>query len=176
MRDITPAERVPALILFAALVAVGFVPSLITKNIDETLKRDFAPAASVLRGDAVADEEAVPAETLVEGEVIILDGALPAVPAEPCEPCGENAGAPAGELAKTITVTVSGAVENPGEFTLDEASATLLKLLEQTKIDPSATFVSVLRVDGRFAFDLEELRSGAVEDIPLEDGDKISIE
>ena len=133
----------------------------------------------MLRGDVVADEEAVPAETLVEGEVIILDGvlpALPAVPAEPCEPCGENAGAPAGELAKTITVTVSGAVENPGEFTLDEASATLLKLLEQTKIDPSATFVSVLRVDGRFAFDLEELRSGAVEDIPLEDGDKISIE
>lgn len=179
VRDITPAERVPALILFAALVAVGFVPSLITKNIDETLKRDFAPAASVLRGDAVADEEAVPAETLGEGEVIILDGvlpALPAVPAEPCEACGENAGAPAGELAKTITVTVSGAVENPGEFTLDEASATLLKLLEQTKIDSSATFVSVLRVDGRFAFDLEELRSGAAEDIPLEDGDKISIE
>ena len=179
VRDITPAERVPALILFAALVAVGFVPSLITKNIDETLTRDFAPAANVLRGDVVAAEEAVPAETLVEGEVIILDGvlpALPAVPAEPCEPCGENAGAPAGELAKTITVTVSGAVENPGEFTLDEASATLLKLLEQTKIDPSATFVSVLRVDGRFAFDLEELRSGAAEDIPLEDGDKISIE
>ena len=179
VRDITPAERVPALILFAALVAVGFVPSLITKNIDETLKQDFAPAASVLRGAAAADEEAVPAETLVEGEVIILDGvlpALPAVPAEPCEACGENAGAPAGELAKTITVTVSGAVENPGEFTLDEASATLLKLLEQTKIDSSATFVSVLRVDGRFAFDLEELRSGAAEDIPLEDGDKISIE
>ena len=156
VRDITPAERVPALILFAALVAVGFVPSLITKNIDETLKRDFAPAASVLRGAAAADEEAVPAE--------------------PCEACGENAGAPAGELAKTITVTVSGAVENPGEFTLDEASATLLKLLEQTKIDSSATFVSVLRVDGRFAFDLEELRSGAAEDISLEDGDKISIE
>ena len=39
IRDITPAERVPALLLFAALVAVGFVPSLVTDELNPALDK-----------------------------------------------------------------------------------------------------------------------------------------
>lgn len=41
IKDISFAERVPALLLFAALVLVGFVPALITDNLDATLKENF---------------------------------------------------------------------------------------------------------------------------------------
>lgn len=51
IKDITPAERIPALLLFAALVAVGFVPSLVTDELNPALEQNFAqktdvPAAS----------------------------------------------------------------------------------------------------------------------------------
>ena len=187
VRDISFAERVPALILFAALVAVGFVPSLITKNLDATLKSDFAVPAAELRG------EIVPAEMPIasEADVVILDVAPPAesektdFPA--CGACGDPAvGAPQGELAKksksskavpaAISVSVSGACSNPGNFSLSGSEATLSSLLDKLEISESATFVSVLRVKGRFSVDLEELRCGDAEDIPLENGDKIVIE
>lgn len=42
IKDISPAERVPALILFAALVAVGFVPSLVTDELNAALEQNFA--------------------------------------------------------------------------------------------------------------------------------------
>ena len=48
VKDITPAERIPALLLFAALVAVGFVPSLVTDELNPALTQSFtqtAPAA-----------------------------------------------------------------------------------------------------------------------------------
>lgn len=45
IKDITPAERVPALLLFAALVAVGFIPSLVTDELNPALEQSFAKAA-----------------------------------------------------------------------------------------------------------------------------------
>ena len=45
VKDITPAERIPALLLFAALVAVGFVPSLVTDELNPALTQSFAQAA-----------------------------------------------------------------------------------------------------------------------------------
>ncbi|MBQ9758540.1 MAG: NADH-quinone oxidoreductase subunit M [Opitutales bacterium] len=169
VREITTAERVPAIVLFAALVAVGFVPSLITKNIDATLKADFAPAAKEL----CADCGSAPAETDVDA--IILEGSIPVeVPADNCEACGGNAEQVV--LAKNITVSVDGAVGNPGDFVLSGDDATLLKVLEQAEVDEEATFVVVLRVRARIPVDIEELRNGDVDDIPLEDGDKISVE
>ncbi len=182
VRDISFAERVPALILFAALVVVGFVPSTITKNLDAVLKSDFAVPAAVIRGDEVPVKE----------EIIILDVAPCAESAETdfpaCGACGDPAvGAPQGELAKKskpakkavpapVTVSVSGACSNPGNFSLSGSEATLSALLDKVEISESATFVSVLRVKGRFSVDLEELRCGDAEDIPLENGDKIVIE
>lgn len=203
VRDITPAERVPALILFAALVAVGFVPSLITKNLDASLSQTFEPAARVLSGEKCAADpaepavvtgvlvvrrsaESVPAASAAENanpapaaEEIRLDGDLPAaVPA--AEVCGSCGGVPARpavpELAKNIGVSVSGSVGKAGDFVLSEENATLLKLLELTEPDPSATYAVVLRLKGRFLVDIAELRAGDAEDIPLEDGDKITIE
>lgn len=198
VRDISFAERVPALVLFAALVVVGFVPSLVTKNLDATLKSDFAPAAAVLRWKTA---ESVPADVCGEcasadagrADTVVVDGELPAVPADvdfpACGACGEpGTGAPQGELAKkkskpakkdagiAVTVSVSGACSNPGDFTLGGEEATLSSLLDRIEIDSSATFVSVLRVKGRFSVDLEELRCGDAEDVPLEQGDKIVIE
>lgn len=263
VRDITPAERVPALILFAALVAVGFVPSLITKNIDSVLQSDFgvpaayaapaaqtndavpaeiddeteispaeaetaeavpadadapapeavpaenaAPASESAPAEAPAesvpaeetpeivpeneavpapevapvtepDPEAVPAEAPAEegapaeepAETLAFDGAFPQLPAnENCESC-ESA-----MLAKTITVTVDGSVGKSGETVLSEENATLLKLLELAEVDPSATFAVVLRLQDRIFVELEDLRSGYAEDIPLEDGDSVTIE
>lgn len=181
VKDITPAERVPALILFAALVAVGFVPSLITKGIDAELKSDaFRAAANVL----FVEKFGVPADEAesddAEEIVIVVDGELPdAVPADDaCDACG---GVPANdvpELAKTITVSVSGSVGNEGDFVLSEENATLLKLLETEglELDPAASFVAVLRINGRISVDIEELRAGDVDDVPLEDGDKIIID
>lgn len=55
IKDITPAERVPALILFAALVAVGFIPSLVTDELNPALEQDFAVAASEI--SAVAQQQ-----------------------------------------------------------------------------------------------------------------------
>ena len=169
VRDITVSERVPALILFAALVVVGFVPSLITKNIDAALKADFAPAAKVFCAGNCGAEA-------TDEDIIILDGplpVLPAVPADNCESCGEGKEL---VLAKNITVTVSGAVEEEGDFVLSAEDATLLKALELAKADSEATFAVVLRVTARIPVDLDELRNGDVEDVPLEDGDKISVE
>lgn len=264
VRDITPAERVPALILFAALVAVGFVPSLITKNIDSVLQSDFgvpaayaapatqtndavpaevvpanedtpapdavpaeneAPAESVPAENSNSEPETVPAEEIPEivpeneavpapevapvtepeaesvpaeavpaenampesapaetpaeegapaeesAEILAFDGALPQLPTdENCESC-ETA-----MLAKTITVTVDGSVGKPGETVLSEENATLLKLLEIAEVDPSATFAVVLRLQNRIPVEIEDLRNGYEDDIPLEDGDFISIE
>ena len=45
VKDITPAERIPALLLFAALVAVGFVPSLVTDELNPALTQSFAQTA-----------------------------------------------------------------------------------------------------------------------------------
>lgn len=202
VRDITPAERVPALVLFAALVAVGFVPSLITKNIDAVLQSDFGVPAAVAApapapefaapadatGTAPAPE-AVPAETEVapdESDVpaapvgaegndeLVLDGELPPLvsEAEQCESC-ESAVA---ELSKTITVSVSGSVGKPGDITLSEDDATLLKLLDLVEVDPAASFAVVLRIRARIPVNIEDLRCGIEDDVPLEDGDKISIE
>ncbi len=202
VKDITLAERVPALILFAALVAVGFVPSLITKNLDATLADGFAAASRTLSGETTAPAcvetvfieettltvapeeesgESVPAqeagEVIDAEETITVDGDLPVViPAENgCENCGVPAdGAPV--LAKSISVSVSGSVGKEGEFVLSGEDATLLKLLEMVEPDPAATYVSVLRLKGRFLIDIEELRNGDADDLPLEDGDKIAIE
>lgn len=170
VRDITPAERIPALILFAALVVVGFVPSVITKNLNATLTQDFAPAAWVLQGE---DE---PATTSESDEIIIDTLPTPVAPAPTggCEACGTPTCTQVN--AATISVVVSGAVANPGEFTLEKDEATLLKLLDKVELDSSATFIAVLRLKGRFSVDIEELRSGAVEDINLEDGDRITVE
>lgn len=169
VRDITLVERVPALILFAALVIVGFIPSLITKNINDSLKTDFAPAAKVFCADSGAE--------VTDEDVVVLDGplpVLPSVPADNCEACGGNASELV--LAKNITVSVSGAVGKDGEFVLSADEATLLKALELAEADPEATFAVVLRVTARIPVDLEELRAGDTEDVPLEDGDKITVE
>lgn len=163
VRDISLAERVPAILLFAALVVVGFVPSIITKNIDATLRSDFGPAASDLIDDAPAPDG-----------FITIDTELPDLqPADACEACGTD-GEPA--YASGITVSVEGALNNPGEFTLGKGDALLSKLLEKIDLDPSATFVAVLRVDGRFSVYIEDLKNGDADDIPLEDGDRITIE
>lgn len=201
VRDITPAERIPALILFAALVAVGFVPSLITKNIDDVLQRDFdAPAKLLGAPAACAAETQTPAPEIISCEI----SSVPVAP-EACETCGavpeEKSPAPAEtsptpaetpvpatpaapvnasaapELARPITVSVEGSsVGKPGDFTLNDGEATLSKLLEKAEVDPAATFVVVLRLRARISVDLEELRSGAIDDVALEDGDKISVE
>lgn len=175
VRDISVSERVPAIVLFAALVAVGFVPSLITKNIDATLKSDFAPAAKELcADDPAADCGLVPVEE--DEDAIILEGSIPleTVPADNCEACGGTDGDVV--LAKSVTVSVEGAVGNPGDFVLSGEDATLLNVLKQAEVDSDATFVVVLRVRARIPVDIEELLNGDVEDIPLEDGDKISVE
>ena len=175
VRDISVAERVPAIVLFAALVSVGFVPSLITENIDATLKSDFAPAAKELCADeAVADCGLVPVSE--DEDAIILEGSIPVetAPADDCEACGGTTGDVV--LAKSITVSVEGAVGNPGDFVLSGEDATLLNVLKQAELDSDATFVCVLRVRARIPVDIEELLNGDVEDIPLEDGDKISVE
>jgi len=169
VRDITLAERVPALILFAALVAVGFVPSLITKNIDEVLIRDFSVSASVLGApEARAGEES--------DEIIFCEVYSESADSEACEGCGDGVPAPL-ELAKMITVSVSGSsVGNPGDFSLNADGATLSALLEKVEVDPVASYAVVLRLRARISVDLEELRSGVADDVALEDGDKITIE
>ncbi len=169
VRDITLVERVPAIVLFFALTAVGFVPSLITKNIDSTLKTDFSSAAAEIYSSSGASSNA-------DADAIILEGSIPLESAceEACGSCGGNADSL--ELAKNITVYVSGAVGKSGDFVLSGDDATLLKVLEQAEADEDATFVVVLRLRARIPVDIEELRNGDVADIPLEDGDKITVE
>ena len=67
VKDITPAERVPALLLFAALVAVGFVPSLVTDNLDATLKENFTE--SVSENVPAAAEPAIPVAEIAPAEL-----------------------------------------------------------------------------------------------------------
>lgn len=136
VRDITPAERVPALILFAALVAVGFVPSLITKNIDSVLQSDFgvpaayaAPAAQTNDVpedfDDETEPETVPAEAGVPAEpapeTVPAEASAETVPAE-AEVLPENEAVPAPEVAP-VTETESENTENvPAEAPAGEGA------------------------------------------------------
>lgn len=166
VRDITLVERVPALVLFAALVVVGFVPSVITKNIDDALSQDFEKSAIFLGAPVEGEPD----------EIIFCEVYSEPADSCGCEACGECVPAQP-ELAKMITVSVAGAsVGNPGDFSLSADKATLSALLEKVEVDPVATFAVVLRLRARISVDLEELRSGVAEDVALEDGDKITIE
>lgn len=59
IKDITPSERVPALLLFAALVAVGFVPSLVTDELNPALEQTFSKSVAV-EASGICEPEAVP--------------------------------------------------------------------------------------------------------------------
>ncbi len=56
--DITPSERIPAIILLVALFVVGFIPSLVTNNINYALAETFP-----------ASVEQDPCDTVPEGNI-----------------------------------------------------------------------------------------------------------
>ncbi len=56
IKDISGTERVPAILLFAALLVVGFVPSILTKNLNQALAETFPSSCEIsLEGEELDD-------------------------------------------------------------------------------------------------------------------------
>lgn len=110
--DITLRERIPAFVLFGALIVVGFVPSMITDPIDGALKLAVVSEAEAEPALAPVEEPVVPA---TETEAVVPVETVPAeVVPEP---------APVPEEAVPEIVPESGLESVPESVPAEETAA-----------------------------------------------------